>query len=50
METSETVRTRRLIERGENSHSWLARWTAAEEFYFNTYQPHRAADLTIAGE
>ena len=50
VETSNTQRYYRQIERNENPIEWIERWTASELYYFETIQPYRLANLTIAGE
>ena len=50
VETSNAERHCRQVKRNENPSEWIARWAAAEAFYRNAIQPHRSADITIAGE
>ena len=50
VETNCAARHARQEKRNENPPEWIARWAAAEAFYRNSVQPHRLADMTIAGE
>jgi len=50
VETSDAERARRLDERNENSHAWMGRWAAAENYYVESQQPHRQVHVTVVGE
>jgi uridine kinase len=39
----------RQLARGEDSAETIARWRAAEDWYFEHQDPRRGADLVIAG-
>ena len=43
------IRQARLYARGENDRGWLARWTAAEDYYEAAEEPGRSADVIIKG-
>lgn len=43
------TRWRRLHARGEHEAGWIARWTAAEDYYLARDDPLGAADIVVAG-
>lgn len=49
VDTPRQVRQRRLHARGENDSGWIARWTAAEDYYERVHTPTRAADIVVEG-
>ncbi len=49
IETPRDERMRRMSARRQASTAWMARWMAAEDWYLEHLEPHRYADLVIAG-
>ncbi len=49
VETPREIRQRRLHARGENDDGWIARWTAAEDYYQQIHPPAQAADMIVNG-
>jgi uridine kinase len=49
VDTPRNVRQARLHARGENDEGWIARWSAAEDYYEQLEQPAQAADLVVKG-
>jgi uridine kinase len=49
VDTPRQVRQARLHARGENDEGWIARWSAAEDYYEQVEHPARAADLVVNG-
>jgi uridine kinase len=49
VDTPRELRQHRLYARGENDEGWIARWTAAEDYYETAEQPEQTADAIIKG-
>jgi uridine kinase len=49
VDTPRDLRQARLYARGENDAGWIARWTAAEDYYEQVEVPAQAAGLTVNG-
>lgn len=47
--TPRPLRQARLYARGENDPGWIARWSAAEDYYERVERPAAAADLVVDG-
>ena len=49
VDTPRELRQARLRARGENDQGWIARWTAAEDYYEQVEAPAQVADLVVSG-
>ena len=50
VQTSEFERSRRQMERDENTSEWVRRWTAAEIFYVKNFRPSLSQFMIVPGE
>ena len=50
IETSESERLRRQINREENTNDWIQRWAAAEIFYITNFQTDLLQSMIVSGE
>jgi uridine kinase len=49
VDTSESERSRRQMDRGENTGEWIGRWAASEKFYAANFQESLSQSLIISG-
>lgn len=50
VQTVDATRLQRQHSRNENTHDWIRRWAAAEDFYFSREHPWESTDIVVDGD